>query len=67
MDTTFRFTALIVREDDLYLAKCSEFDITSEGSTVESARANLTKAVSEFLETADPEEITRRLRANKPS
>jgi predicted RNase H-like HicB family nuclease len=60
MDTIREFTALIEREEDGYVALCPEFDIASQGGTVEEARANLAEAVSLFLACADPSEIARR-------
>ena len=54
-------TALIEREDDMYVAFCPELDVASQGSTVEEARQNLTEAVELFLETADKTEIERRM------
>ena len=62
-----RFQAIIVREDDLYIARCPDLDITSEGDSVESARANLAEAVECFLETAEPDEVVRRMRAARIS
>jgi predicted RNase H-like HicB family nuclease len=56
------FTAIIERDGDWYVALCPEFDIASQGDTVESARANLAEAVELFLETAAPSEVRRRLR-----
>lgn len=56
-----RFTAIIEREDDGYVALCPELDIASQGSTVSEARANLTEAIELFMETASPEEKQRRL------
>jgi predicted RNase H-like HicB family nuclease len=60
MPTLRRLTALIERQGDVYLALCPEFDIASQGGTVEEARSNLTEALSLFFETADPTEIDRR-------
>ena len=54
-------TAIIEREDDLYVALCPELDIASQGETVEKARANLIEALELFFETADESEIQRRL------
>jgi predicted RNase H-like HicB family nuclease len=53
-------TAVIEREGDGYVAICPEFDIASQGSTVEEARSNLTEALTLFFETADASEIVRR-------
>jgi predicted RNase H-like HicB family nuclease len=55
------FTALIEREDDMYVSLCPELDIASQGTTIESAKANLTEAVELFFETADASEIAGRV------
>ncbi len=60
MKTIREFTALVEREGDGYVALCPEFDVASQGDTVEEARRNLAEAVALFLETADPSEIGRR-------
>lgn len=60
MKTTHEFTALVEREGNGYVALCPEFDVASQGDTVEEAKRNLAEAVSLFLETADPSEIDRR-------
>ena len=52
-----RFTAMIYREDDGYVALCPELDVASQGDSVEEASANLREAVELFLESADPTEI----------
>ena len=56
------FTAILEKEDDMYVALCPELDVASQGATVEEATANLREAVELFLECAAPEEITQRLR-----
>ena len=53
MKTLHEFTALVEREGDGYVALCPEFDVASQGNTVEEARNNLAEAVPLFLETAD--------------
>jgi predicted RNase H-like HicB family nuclease len=55
-----RLTAIIEREEDGFTSLCPEFDIASQGSSIEEARANLVEALTLFFETADPSEITRR-------
>lgn len=55
-------TAVIEREGNGYVAICPEFDIASQGNTVEEARSNLTEALTLFIETAAPSEIGRRRR-----
>jgi predicted RNase H-like HicB family nuclease len=60
MSTLRTLTAVIEREGDGYVAICPEFDVASQGSTVEEARINLTEALTLFFETADRSEIDRR-------
>ncbi len=60
MPSLHRLTAIIEREDDGFVALCPEFDIASQGMSIEEARTNLTEALTLFFETADPSEITRR-------
>lgn len=56
-----KLTAVIEREGDGYVALCPEFDIASQGETVDEARANLREALEIFFETASPEGIRTRL------
>jgi predicted RNase H-like HicB family nuclease len=57
-----QLTAVIEREDDLFVATCPELDIVSQGHTIEEARLNLVEAVELFLEVASPSEVRRRLK-----
>lgn len=61
MQKTHQFTAVIEREDNLYVALCPELDIASQGETVEEARNNLKEAIELFFETASQQEIRERL------
>ena len=47
----YRFSALITKEDDWYVARCPELSVTSQGKDVESARASLREAIELYLET----------------
>ena len=47
----YRFSALITKEDDWYVARCPELAVTSQGTDVESARANLREAIELYVET----------------
>jgi len=60
MSTHRLLTALIEREGDGYVALSPQFDIASQGDTIEEARANLAEALTLFFETADASEIDRR-------
>ncbi|MBI4652484.1 type II toxin-antitoxin system HicB family antitoxin [Candidatus Desantisbacteria bacterium] len=55
-----KLTAIIEREDNMYVALCPELDIASQGENIESARNNLKEAIELFFETASPEEIKER-------
>jgi len=54
-------TAAIHREGELFVSLCPEFDIASQGDTVDQARDNLREAVELFLGAASPAEIADRL------
>lgn len=40
-----QFTAIIEREDDLYVALCPELDIASQGESIIAAWDNLAEAI----------------------
>ena len=61
---TRRYTAILEKDGDLYVALCPELDIASQGATVKDATANLKEAVDLFLECANPAEIQQRLRGH---
>ena len=61
MQKKHQFTAVIEREEDMYVALCPELDIASQGKTVEEARENLQEAIELFFETASKQEIRDRL------
>jgi predicted RNase H-like HicB family nuclease len=61
MKNSRQLTAIIERENDLYVALCPELDVISQGDTVEAARANLIEALQLFFESADPTEVAQRL------
>ncbi|MBK8096758.1 MAG: type II toxin-antitoxin system HicB family antitoxin [Planctomycetes bacterium] len=52
MDKTRQFTAVIEREDDLFVSLCLELDVASQGATVEEARDNLVEALELLFECA---------------
>jgi predicted RNase H-like HicB family nuclease len=55
------FTALIEKEDNMYVALCPEIDIASQGNSIEEAKDNLREAVELFFEFASESEIQNRL------
>jgi predicted RNase H-like HicB family nuclease len=56
-----RFTAIVEREGDGYVALCPELHVASQGASVEEATANLREAALLFLENADARKIEQRL------
>ena len=50
MTKKLNLTANVWREDDMFIAQCLEFDVASQGHTVEEALDNLREAVELFLE-----------------
>jgi predicted RNase H-like HicB family nuclease len=59
---TYPITAIIEREENGFVSLCPEFDIASEGDTIEEAKQNLTEAIELFLETASATEISARFK-----
>ncbi len=56
-----QLTAIIQREGDGFVALCPEFDVVSQGDTIEAARENLREALELFFECASPGEIQDRM------
>jgi len=54
-------TAILHKEEDLYVAECPEVGTASQGFTVEEAVANLKEATELYLEEFPLPEITRPL------
>lgn len=44
------FTAIIHKEEDMYVAECSEVGTVDQGETIEEAIANLKEATQLYLE-----------------
>ena len=52
------FSAIIQKEEDMYMAKCPEIGTASQGSTIEEALANLKEATELYLEEFPSPEIS---------
>lgn len=48
---TKKFTTVITREENWYVAHCVEFSVVSQGKTIEEAKTNLREAVELYLES----------------
>ena len=46
-----RFTAVISKEDDWYVAYCVELGVVSQGRTIEEAQSNLKQAAELYVES----------------
>jgi predicted RNase H-like HicB family nuclease len=55
------FTAVIHKEDDLYVAECPEVGTVSQGYTLEEAIANLKEATELYLEESPLPDVGRPL------
>jgi len=55
------FTAVIYKEEDLYVAECPEVGTVSQGYTIEEAVANLKEATELYLEEFPLPQVTRSL------
>jgi len=54
---TKKFTALITKEENWYVAHCVELSVVSQGKTIEEAQANLKEAVELYLESFGEEDL----------
>jgi len=57
--TARTLTAVLHKEDDLYVAECPEVGTVSQGFTIEEALANLKEATELYLEEF-PQEVSER-------
>lgn len=64
MKSIRNFTAVIEKDDDMYVALCPELDVASQGDSVEEAKANLQEAIELFFEHASEEEVETRLKGD---
>jgi predicted RNase H-like HicB family nuclease len=56
---TLELSAVVWREDGIYVALCPEFDVASQGKSVEEALRNLKEALELYLEDEDVEKPSR--------
>jgi predicted RNase H-like HicB family nuclease len=57
--TSHTFTAVIHKEEDLYVAECPEVGTASQGPTIEEAISNLKEATELYLEEFPKQVIDR--------
>ena len=52
-----KFTVIIQKEEDWYVAKCIENGIASQGKTIEDSVSNLKEAIELYYEDNKPEAL----------
>ncbi|MDP2932341.1 MAG: type II toxin-antitoxin system HicB family antitoxin [Chloroflexota bacterium] len=52
-----KFTAVITKAENWYVAHCVELGVVSQGKTIEEAQGNLREAVELYLESFGTEDI----------
>lgn len=58
--TTKIFTAIVHKEEDMYVAECPEVGTVDQGETIESAIANLKEATQLYLEESPLPDVSPR-------
>lgn len=48
---TYRFTSIITKEGKLYVAKCVELGVVSQGKSIGAANKNLKEAIGLYLKS----------------
>jgi predicted RNase H-like HicB family nuclease len=56
-----RYTAVINKEENWYVARCVELGVVSQGKTIPEAQANLKEAVELYIESFGAEDLPENL------
>lgn len=54
---SIKFTAIITKEQNWYVAYCLELGVVSQGKTIEEAKASLKEAVELYIESFGTEDL----------
>ena len=54
---TRRYTGVVTQEEDWYVARCLELDVTSQGRSIEQAKANLHEALELYIESFGADDL----------
>lgn len=57
-NVSVKFTVIIQKEEDWYVAKCVENNVASQGRSIEDAMKNLEEAVSLYYEDNEIEDVS---------
>lgn len=53
-DTTVQLTAAVTQEENWFVARCLDVEVTSQGRSIEEALSNLREALELYFEDCDP-------------
>lgn len=56
-----KFSAVIIKEDNWYVARCPELNITSQGKSFEEARSNLKEAIELYIESFGTDDLPKNI------
>jgi len=56
--TTLHLTAAVTHEDDLFVARCLDVEVASQGASVEESLSNLREALELYFEDNEAPEVS---------
>ncbi|HII81379.1 MAG TPA: type II toxin-antitoxin system HicB family antitoxin [Methanosarcina sp.] len=56
-----QFLVSITKEDDFFIARCPELNVTSQGETLEEAEENIKEAIELYIESFGTEDLSQQV------
>lgn len=56
-ETMRQFLVAITKEDDFFIARCPELNVTSQGEILEEAEENIKEAIELYIESFETEDL----------
>ncbi|WP_410509040.1 type II toxin-antitoxin system HicB family antitoxin [Methanosarcina hadiensis] len=56
-----QFLVAITKEDDFFIARCPELNVTSQGETLEEAEENIKEAIELYIESFGTEDLSQQI------
>jgi len=56
-----QFLVAITKEDDFFIARCRELNVTSQGETLEEAEENIKEAIELYIESFGTEDLSQQI------
>ncbi|MDQ1251184.1 MAG: hypothetical protein QG646_253 [Euryarchaeota archaeon] len=56
-----QFLVAITKEDDFFIARCPELNVTSQGETLEEAEKNVKEAIELYIESFGAEDLSQQV------